>query len=171
MAQRPVTERRKASDFPPELLKLFDFYVHGAIGRRAFLNGAQKFAVGGVTATALFRVVEANFGWGIQVPPDDKRVKAGRGDVALAQGDGAIGFSFGGGVVNQLAVRLGPDLAAGLPFYGAQPKAEDAARIKAPINAQYGQLDARITDGWPAFHNALTAAGVPHEGHIYKGAN
>ena len=63
---------------------------------------------------------------------------------------GAVGFCFGGGVVNQLAVRMGPDLAAGVPFYGAQPSAADAAKIKAPINAQYGELDARITDGWPA---------------------
>src|SRR6185369_16757208 len=84
---------------------------------------------------------------------------------------GAVGFCFGGGVDNQLAVRMGTDLAAGVPFYGAQPSAEDAAKIKAPINAQYGELDARITDGWPAFDAALTQARVPHEGHVYKGAN
>jgi carboxymethylenebutenolidase len=84
---------------------------------------------------------------------------------------GAVGFCFGGGVVNQLAVSMGADLSAGVPFYGAQPKPEDAARIKAPINAQYGELDERITGGWPAFDAALTEAKVPHEGHIYKGAN
>jgi dienelactone hydrolase len=84
---------------------------------------------------------------------------------------GAIGFCFGGGVVNQLAVRMGSDLAAAVPFYGAQPSAADAAKIRAPINAQYGELDSRITDGWPAFDAALTQAQVPHEGHIYKGAN
>jgi len=84
---------------------------------------------------------------------------------------GAVGFCFGGGVVNQLAVRMGPDLAAGVPFYGAQPSAADAAKIKAPINAQYGEQDTRITDGWPAFDVALTEAKVPHEGHVYKGAN
>jgi len=82
---------------------------------------------------------------------------------------GAIGFCFGGGIVNYLAVRMGADLAAGVPFYGAQPTAEDAAKIKAPINAQYGELDTRITGGWPAFDAALTKAGVPHEGHIYPG--
>jgi carboxymethylenebutenolidase len=60
---------------------------------------------------------------------------------------GAVGFCFGGGVVNQLAVRMGSDLAAGVPFYGAQPSAADAVKIKAPINAQYGELDKRITDG------------------------
>ena len=84
---------------------------------------------------------------------------------------GAVGFCFGGGIVNYLAVRMGPDLAAGVPFYGAQPSAEDVAKIKAPINAQYGELDTRITGGWPAFDEALTKAGVPHEGHIYPGAN
>jgi len=83
----------------------------------------------------------------------------------------AVGFCFGGGVVNQLALRMGSDLAAGVPFYGAQPSPADAVKIKAPINAQYGELDTRITDGWPAFDAALTEAQVPHEGHIYEGAN
>jgi len=84
---------------------------------------------------------------------------------------GAVGFCFGGGVVNQLAVRMGADLSAGVPFYGAQPNAADAAKIKTPINAQYGALDTRINDGWPAFDAALTEAKVPHEGHVYAGAN
>ena len=53
---------------------------------------------------------------------------------------------------------MGSDLAAGVPFYGAQPNAADTAKIKAPINAQYGELDTRITGGWPAFDAALTAA-------------
>lgn len=56
---------------------------------------------------------------------------------------GAVGFCFGGGVVNQLAVRMGSDLAAGVPFYGAQPTPADALKIKAPINARYGELDAQ----------------------------
>jgi carboxymethylenebutenolidase len=55
--------------------------------------------------------------------------------------------------------------------YGAQPSAAEAAKIKAPINAQYGEQDTRITDGWPAFDAALTEAKAPHEGHVYKGAN
>jgi carboxymethylenebutenolidase len=84
---------------------------------------------------------------------------------------GAVGFCFGGGIVNQLAVRMGSDLAAAVPFYGAQPSAADTATIKAPINAQYGELDTRITGGWSAFDTALTKAHVPHEGHIYRGAN
>ena len=84
---------------------------------------------------------------------------------------GAVGFCFGGGVVNQLAVRMGPDLAAAVPFYGSQPNAADTAKIKAPVIAQYGELDTRITSGWPAFDAALTAAKVPHEGLYLSNAN
>ena len=262
-------ERKKASDFPRELLNLFDRYVHGGVNRREFLDGAQKFAVGGLTAAALFQMLKPNYAWAIQVPPNDSRISAETATVASPNGNGsikgylvrpanaskqpavlvvhenrglnpyiedvarrlavanyiafapdaltsvggypgddekglalfgqvdrgkmgedflaaanwlkarpdstgkfgAVGFCFGGGIVNQLAVRMGQDVAAGVPFYGAQPGAADAARIKAPINAQYGELDARITDGWPAFDATLTQAHVPHEGHIYKGAN
>jgi carboxymethylenebutenolidase len=262
-------ERKKATDFPQELLNLFDGYVHGRINRRAFLDGAQKFAVGGVTATALLEMLRPNYAMAIQIQPDDKRIKASTETVQSPQGNGsikgylvrpasdaklpvvlvvhenrglnpyiqdvarrlavanfvafapdalstlggypgdeekavamfgqldrakvmedmaasavwlkarpdstgklgAVGFCFGGGVVNQLAVRMGSDLSAGVPFYGATPKPEDAAKIKAPINAQYGELDTRINEGWPAFDKALTDAGVPHEGHIYKAAN
>ena len=262
-------DRKKASDFPQELLDLLDGYVHGGISRRQFLDGAQKFAVGGVTAAALFEMLKPNYAWAIQVPRDDKRIKADYDTVPSPQGNGsikgylvrpanttklsavlvvhenrglnpyiedvarrlavaefiafapdgltsvggypgddekggalfaqvdrgkmmedflaaavwlksrpdstgklgAVGFCFGGGVVNQLAVRMGSDLSAGVPFYGAQPSAADAGKIKAPINAQYGELDTRITSGWPAFDAALTEAHVAHEGHIYKGAN
>lgn len=69
-------ERKKASDFPQELLNLFDGYVHGGISRRQFLDGAQKFAVGGVTAAALLQMLKPNYAWAIQVPPDDKRIRA-----------------------------------------------------------------------------------------------
>jgi carboxymethylenebutenolidase len=263
-------ERRKATEFHPELLDLLDSYVHGRIGRRDFVAGAGKFATAAVSAAALVEMLRPNYAWAIQVPEDDKRLKtdkvtvpspAGTGHIdcylarpAAAKGKlpgilvihenrglnpyvkdvarrlavagymalapdgltsvggytgddengaklfqqvdrdkmredlaaaavylknradctgkiGAIGFCYGGGIVNYLAVRMGPDLAAGVPFYGAQPTAEDAAKIKAPINAQYGELDTRITGGWPAFDAALTAAGVPHEGHIYAKAN
>ncbi|MBV9287350.1 MAG: dienelactone hydrolase family protein, partial [Hyphomicrobiales bacterium] len=84
---------------------------------------------------------------------------------------GAVGFCFGGGAVNRLAARMGGDLDAAVPFYGPQPPAAEVEKIKAPIDAQYGALDTRITGGWPAFDAALTAAGVPHEGHVYEGAN
>jgi carboxymethylenebutenolidase len=261
--------RKKASDFPQGLLNLFDGYVHGRMSRREFLEGAQTFAVGGVTAAMLLDMLRPNYAWAIQVPPDDKRIKAetvtvlsplGNGSIkgyfvrpatttklpavlvihenrglnpyiedvarrlAVANfiafapdgltsvggypGDeekavalfqkvdvgkmredflasatwlksrpdctgklGVVGFCFGGGVANQLAVAMGSELAAAVPFYGVQPSAADTAKIKAPINAQYAELDTRITGGWPAFDAELTQANVPHEGHIYKGAN
>jgi carboxymethylenebutenolidase len=68
---------------------------------------------------------------------------------------GAVGFCFGGGIVNLLAVRMGLDLAAGVPFYGVQPSPADAAQIKAPINAQYCELDPRITDGYQSVPNEI----------------
>ena len=262
-------ERSKASDFPQALLALFDAYVHGGISRRGFLDGAQNFAVGGLSAAALFEMLRPNYAWATQVAPDDSRIRATRETVRSPEGNGsikgylvrpakagkppavlvvhenrglnpyiedvarrlaaagyvafapdgltsvggypgddekalvlfravdpskmqedftaaamwlksrpegtgklgAVGFCFGGGVVNQLAVRMGAHLDAAVPFYGVQPSAADVASIKAPINAQYAELDTRITSGWPAFDAALTAAHVPHEGHIYKGAN
>jgi carboxymethylenebutenolidase len=263
-------ERMKASDFPQELLNLFDLYVHGDINRRAFLDGAQKFAVGGVTATALYEMLKPNYAWAVQVPPDDKRIKIESVTVQSPQGNGsikgvlarpanatgklpvilvvhenrglnpyiedvarrlavanyiayapdgltslggypgdeekgvalfpkvdaakmredfvasanwlkahpdssgklgAVGFCFGGTTVNALAVRLGSTLDAAVPYYGGQPSAEDSAKIKAPLQAHYGELDTRITSGWPAFDAALTAAKVTHEGFVYAGAN
>jgi carboxymethylenebutenolidase len=262
-------ERKKATDFPQELLNLFDRYVHGDIDRRAFLDGAKKFATGGVTATALWEALRPNYAWADQVQKDDKRIKAGYETVQSPQGNGsikgyfvrpaaggkqpgvlvvhenrglnpyiedvarrlavanfvafapdgltsvggypgdeekaaatfrnvdgkkmfedfaasaqwlksrsectgkigAVGFCFGGGVVNQLAVRLGSDLSAGVPFYGAQPKAEDAAKIKAPLMLQYASLDDRITGGWPAWEQELKANHVTYEGYVYQGAN
>jgi carboxymethylenebutenolidase len=263
-------ERMKASDFPQELLNLFDLYVHGDINRRAFLDGAQKFAVGGVTATALYEMLKPNYAWAVQVPPDDKRIKTESVTVQSPQGNGsikgvlarpanatgklpvilvvhenrglnpyiedvarrlavanyiayapdgltslggypgdeekgvalfpkvdaakmredfvasanwlkahpdssgklgAVGFCFGGTTVNALAVRLGSTLDAAVPYYGGQPSAEDSAKIKAPLQAHYGELDTRITSGWPAFDAALTAAKVTHEGYVYAGAN
>src|ERR1700757_4576023 len=83
-------ERKKASDFPQELLDLFDGYVHGGISRRQFLDGAQKFAVAGVTAAALFQMLKPNYAWAIQVPPDDKRIKAEYVTIPSSQGNGSI---------------------------------------------------------------------------------
>lgn len=262
-------QRKKASDFPQELLTLFDEYVHGGISRRAFLDGAQKFAAGGVTTAALFEMLKPNYAWAIQVQPNDPRIKSETATVPSPQGNGsikgylarpaatgklpvvivihenrglnpyiediarrlaiadfiafapdgltsvggypgddekglqlfaqvdkakmgqdflaaatwlksrpdstgklgAVGFCFGGGVVNQLAVWMGAELAAAAPFYGPQPSAEDAAKIKAPLLAHYAELDTRITSGWPAFDAELTAAHVTHEGYVYQGAN
>ncbi|HZL55523.1 MAG TPA: dienelactone hydrolase family protein, partial [Bryobacteraceae bacterium] len=84
---------------------------------------------------------------------------------------GAVGFCFGGGVVNMLAVRLGSDLSAAVPFYGAQPPAADAAKIKAAMLLQYAGLDTRITGNWPAWEEALKANHVNYQGYVYGGAN
>lgn len=83
-------ERKKASDFPQELLDLFHLYVHGDIDRRAFLAGARKFAVGGVTAVALFEMLKPDFAYGQQVPKDDKRLKTEYVTVPSPQGNGSI---------------------------------------------------------------------------------
>jgi carboxymethylenebutenolidase len=266
----PITDRKKASDYPQELLDLFDLYVHGEIQRRDFLEGAKRFAVGGVTAMAIWESLRPNYAWAQQVAKDDKRIKTeyvtvpspkGNGnikgylvrpanltgkapavlvvhenrglnpyieDVARRLGTsnfiafapdgltsvggypgdeekaakvfttvdrdkmtedfvasamwlkaradctgkiGVVGFCFGGGIANVLAVRMGSDLAAAVPFYGGQPKAEEAAKIKAPMLLHYASLDERITGGWPAFEAALKANHVDYQGYIYQGAN
>ena len=83
---------------------------------------------------------------------------------------GATGFCYGGGVANSLAVRLGPDLGAAVPFYGAVPPADQIPNIKAAILVHHGELDKRLASTWPAYDMALTEAHVPHEGYIYPGA-
>jgi carboxymethylenebutenolidase len=262
-------ERKKASDFPQEVLNLFDGYVHGRMSRRDFLDNASKYAVGGFTAAAMLESLRPNFAWAQQVPKDDSRLKTeyltypspnGSGTmkgymakpanatgklpgvivihenrglnpyiedvtrrvallnyVAFAPdaltplggypGDeekavkefatldtkkrtedlvtgaeflkarpectgkiGAVGFCFGGGIVNMFAVRM-PDLAASVPFYGAQPAAEDVAKIKAPLLIHYAGLDERINAGWPAYEAALKANKVRYEAFIYPNVN
>ncbi len=81
---------------------------------------------------------------------------------------GAVGFCYGGGIVNYLATQL-PDLAAGVPFYGSQPSAEDTKKIKAPLLIHYAGADERINAGWPAYEDSLKAAGVRYEAFIYEG--
>jgi carboxymethylenebutenolidase len=83
---------------------------------------------------------------------------------------GVTGFCYGGGVSNTLAVRMGGDLAAAVPFYGAVPAKEDVAKIKAAILVHHGALDTRLAATWPAYDMELTAANVPHEGYIYPDA-
>lgn len=260
-------ERRKASDFHPEVLKLFDGYIHGCLSRRDFLDRAAKFALGGLSAAAVLESLIPNYALAQQVAKDDPRIRAeylpypsprgsgtvrgylarpaktpgrlpgvvviheNRGlnpyieDVArrlalegfvafapdalspaggypggeeaaaalfakldpakrsedlFAAADylksrpecsgtiGAVGFCFGGGVVNAMAVRM-PDLAAAVPFYGSQPSAAEAARIKAPLLIHYAENDQRINSGWPAFESALKANGVKYRVHLYPG--
>ncbi len=262
-------ERKTAADFPPEVLKLFDGYIHGKLARRDFLDRAAKYAVGGLTAAAMLESLTPNYALAQQVPKDDKRVKAeyltypspkgsgtmrgyfaqpfnasgklpgvvvyheNRGlnpyiedvarrlalenfvafapdaltpvggypgteekamqmfadldskkrteDLLAAYGFlksrpecngkvGAVGFCYGGGIVNMLAVRE-PGLAAAVPFYGAQPSAQDAAKIKAPMLIHYAGLDERTNAGWPAFETALKANGVKYQEFVYANAN
>ncbi len=261
-------QRMKASDFPPEVMSLFDRYVHGGIGRREFIDKASKYAVGGMTATAMLEALKPNFVLGEVVSATDARIKgedvgypspqgnaktsgylvkpakasgklpaivvihenrglnphirdiarrlAVSGYIAFAPdalapsggypGDeekaaaafgqldgakrtedlvaaaqfikkhaestgklGAVGFCFGGGVVNTLAVRLGADLNAAVPFYGAQPTAADAAKIKAHMVINYAGMDDRINAGWPAFEAALKMNNVDYQMFKYEG--
>ena len=261
-------ERRKASDYPPDVLKLFDGYVHGVINRRDFLDRAAKYAVGGFTAAAMLESLSPNFALAQQVPKTDSRIHAeylpypspeGSGTMrgyfarpanasrklpgvvvihenrglnpyiedvarrlavenyvafapdALAPvggypGDeekarqlfasldqkkmmedlhaavpflksraecngsiGAVGFCFGGGVANGMAVRF-PDLGAAVPFYGRQPSAADTAKIKAPLLIHYAGEDAGINAGWPAWEEALKKDKVRYTAYIYPGA-
>ncbi|HEY4637770.1 MAG TPA: dienelactone hydrolase family protein [Burkholderiales bacterium] len=82
---------------------------------------------------------------------------------------GATGFCWGGGAVNHLAVALGADLRAAVPFYGAAAASEDVPKIKAPLLIQLAETDPRINAMWPDFEAALKAANVPHEMHRYPG--
>jgi carboxymethylenebutenolidase len=83
---------------------------------------------------------------------------------------GAVGFCYGGGVVNALAVAY-PQLAAGVPFYGRQADAADVPGIEAPLMLHYAGLDERVNAGWPDYGAALDAHGKPYEVFFYDGAN
>ena len=259
--------RKTAHDFDQELLVLFDAYVHGAIDRRAFLDKAAKFAVGGVTAVMLLDQLSPNFAAEV-VSAEDKRITAKRVDfdspngyvkargylvhpaapkgklpgilvihenrglnphiediarrvaldgfVAFAPdalaplggypGDedkarelfskldqaktredfvaaaallkarpectgkiGAVGFCYGGGMVNYLATRLGADLSAAVAFYGSAPDAKDVPKIKAPLMLHSAENDERINASWPEYEQALKAANVKYERFLYPG--
>ncbi len=82
---------------------------------------------------------------------------------------GAVGFCYGGGMVNYLATRLGADLAAGVAFYGSSPNLEDVPNIRSPIMIQSAEVDERINASWPDYERALKAAGVTYERHLYPG--
>jgi carboxymethylenebutenolidase len=82
---------------------------------------------------------------------------------------GATGFCWGGGMTNRLAVELGGDLDAGVPFYGAAPPAEDVARIDAAMLIIYAGSDQRINAMWPDYQAALERNGVRHEMEMYAG--
>jgi carboxymethylenebutenolidase len=81
---------------------------------------------------------------------------------------GVVGFCYGGGIANMLATRL-PDLAGAVPFYGNQPSAADAAKVKAPLLIHYAETDERINAGWPAYEEVLKANKVKYEMFKYPG--
>jgi carboxymethylenebutenolidase len=83
---------------------------------------------------------------------------------------GVVGFCFGGWIANMMAVRI-PDLAAAVPFYGGQPSAEDAAKIKAPLLIHYAGLDTRVNDGWPAYEKALKENNKDFTQYMYPNVN
>ncbi|GAB2686209.1 YghX family hydrolase [Mucilaginibacter koreensis] len=83
---------------------------------------------------------------------------------------GVVGFCYGGGIANMMAVRV-PDLAAAVPFYGSQPALTDVPKINAPLMLHYASLDTRITAGWPPYEAALKENGKKYQAFIYEGAN
>ena len=260
---------------PSGAVELYNQFIHGGISRRDFMDGLQRFAIGGLTAAALMQALMPNYALGQQVSKTDDRIKAtyetvpspeGNGSIrgyfvrpvsadtrgatpaklpgiivvhenrglnphiediarrfALANfmafapdgltsvggfpGDdyrggqlfgkvdgkkmaedfvaaakwlksradctgkiGATGFCYGGGIANALAVRLGGDIGAAVPFYGGVPAKDDIPKIKAAVLVHHGELDTRLAATWPAYDAALKAANVPHEGYIYPGA-
>jgi carboxymethylenebutenolidase len=260
-------ERKTADQYPQELLDLFHEYQHGDIDRRMFLERAARFAVGGLTVTAIFESLKPNYAWAQTVKPDDKDITVGyetvqspegngsikgylarpskgkkfpaiivihenrglnpyvedvarrlakqgymayapdgltsvggypgddeKGAVAFRKVDGkkmfedfvaaakwlkarpdstgklgAIGFCFGGGVVNQLAVRLGSDLNAGVAYYGRQPGADDVPKIQAPLMLHYAGNDQGVDAGIPTYEAALKANKKHYELFMYEG--
>src|SRR5688572_15940679 len=148
------------------------------IGRRLALEGFNTFSADGLTSVggypgdddkggALFRTVNG------AMMEEDMLASAiwlkGRAD-----GNGKVGvtgFCYGGAVSNNLAVRMGADLAAAVPFYGRMPTAAtDIAKIKAALLVHHGATDAGLVAAWPAYEAALKAAGVTFEGYVYPGA-
>jgi carboxymethylenebutenolidase len=83
---------------------------------------------------------------------------------------GVVGFCFGGGIANMMAVRI-PDLAAAVPFYGAQPAKELVPQIHAPLLLHYAELDTHLTEGWPAYEAALKENKKEYTAYIYPGVN
>lgn len=261
--------RMTAKDFDQDLLDLYDFYAHGKISKREFLDRAGKFAVGGVTALALLNMLSPDYALAEQVSFNDPDIVAeyimypspnGHGEVrgylvkpaeatvplpavlvvhenrglnpyiedvarrlakagfmALAPDGltsvggypgndaegrelqqsvdgtklmndffagfeylmeredstgkvGCVGFCYGGGVCNALAVAY-PELSASVPFYGRQASVEDVPKIEAPLLLQYAALDERINEGWPAYEAALKENGKTYTAHIYPGVN
>jgi len=259
-----------ATKYDPQLFALYEQYAHGHIDRRGFLQGAAKFAVGGLTAEALLANLSPNYALAEQVAADDPRVETGYLEYESPHGGGTIrgylvkpsnadsplpavlvvhenrglnphiedvtrrlgiagflafapdmltplggypgtddegramqsrrdreemtqdfmaaakmlqsyegangkvgvvGFCFGGGMANTLAVRLPEVITAAVAFYGSQPAAEDVPKIQSSILLHYAEHDDRINAGRAAYEEALEAEGVDFTSHFYEGVN
>lgn len=91
---------------------------------------------------------------------------------ALSNGRvGVVGFCFGGGMANTLAVRIPDTITAAVPFYGRQPASEDVPNIKAKLLLHFAEHDGRVNEGWPAYEAVLKDAGVDYTAHVYEGVN
>jgi carboxymethylenebutenolidase len=117
-------DRKKASDFPQELLDLFHLYVHGDIDRRAFFDRATKFAVGGLTVAGIFEMLKPNYAWAQQVAKDDNRIRAEYATVQSPQGNGSIK----GYLVRPAAAGKYPAVLVVHENRGLNPYVEDVAR-------------------------------------------
>src|SRR6186997_2455851 len=117
-------ERKKASDFPQELLDLFHEYQHGHIDRRSFLDSAGRFAVGGLTVGALFEMLRPNYAWAQQVPKDDARIRTEVATVQSPQGNGSIR----GYLARPAAAGKYPAVLVVHENRGLNPYVEDVAR-------------------------------------------
>jgi carboxymethylenebutenolidase len=147
------------------------------IARRIALEGFMTFAPDGLTSVGGYPGDDAKGG---ELFGKVDRMKMGEDLYAAAvwlknRPDstgklGATGFCFGGGVVNQLAVRIGADMAAIAPYYGGAPPTADVPKIKAAVLVHHGGEDTRLVMAWPEYDKAMTAAGIVHEGHVYPGA-
>ena len=124
-------ERKKASDFPPEVLRLFDGYVHGSLSRRDFIDRAAKFAVGGFTAAAMLEALKPNFAWAQQVAKDDARIHAEYLDYPSPQGSGKMRGYF---VRPAKAGGKLPTIVVIHENRGLNPYIEDVARRLALLN-------------------------------------
>ena len=124
-------ERRKASDFPPDVMRLFDGYVHGVISRREFLDRAAKYAIGGFTAAAMLESLRPNYAWAQQVRRDDARVRAEYATYPSPQGSGPMR-----GYLVRPAAATGklPGIVVVHENRGLNPYIEDVARRLAVEN-------------------------------------
>ncbi len=263
------------SKMPSGAIELYQLFIHDVISRRAFMDGLQKYAIGGVTVAAVMEALMPQYAQAQQVRKDDDRIKATYETIPSPNGNGyikgylvrpisadtreekqtklagvivvhenrglnphiedvarrfalqgfmafapdglssvggypgddyngallfrkvdgkkmmedmlasaewlkaradstgkvcATGFCFGGGIANNLATRMGSDIAAVAPFYGAVPMEAEVAKIKCAVMVHHGALDTRLSATWPGYDKQLTAINVPHEGYIYPNA-